>query len=157
MKTVLNPSTDQWSELTTRPMSSSKDVMPVVDEVFGAIQLQGDQAIQAYSEKFDGYRPKRIEVDLADLKTAQNELSADLRDAIDKAFDNIYAFHKAQKTNRIQLDVQDGVSCWQEKRPIEKVGLYIPGGTAPLFSSVLMLAIPATIAGCREIVLCTPP
>ena len=157
MKTVLNPSTDQWSELTTRPMSSSKDVMPVVDEVFGAIQLQGDQAIQAYSEKFDGYRPNRIEVDLDDLKTAQNELSADLRDAIDKAYDNIYAFHKAQLTERIQLDVQDGVSCWQEKRPIEKVGLYVPGGTAPLFSSVLMLAIPATIAGCREIVLCTPP
>ena len=157
MKTVLNPSTDQWSELTTRPMSSSKDVMPVVDEVFGAIQLQGDQAIQAYSEKFDGYRPNRIEVDLDDLKTAQNELSADLRDAIDKAYDNIYAFHKAQLTDRIQLDVQDGVSCWQEKRPIEKVGLYVPGGTAPLFSSVLMLAIPATIAGCREIVLCTPP
>ena len=157
MKTVMNPSTDQWSELTTRPMSSSKDVMPVVDEVFSAIQLQGDQAIQAYSEKFDGYRPERIEVDQADLKTAQNELSADLRDAIDKAYDNIYAFHKAQLTDRIQLDVQDGVSCWQEKRPIEKVGLYVPGGTAPLFSSVLMLAIPATIAGCREIVLCTPP
>ena len=157
MKTVMNPSTDQWSELTTRPMSSSKDIMPVVDEVFGAIQLQGDQAIQAYSEKFDGYRPERIEVDQADLKTAQNELSADLRDAIDKAYDNIYAFHKAQLTDRIQLDVQDGVSCWQEKRPIEKVGLYIPGGTAPLFSSILMLAIPATIAGCREIVLCTPP
>ena len=157
MKTVMNPSTVQWSELTTRPMSSSKDIMPVVDEVFGAIQLQGDQAIQAYSEKFDGYRPERIEVDQADLKTAQNELSADLRDAIDKAYDNIYAFHKAQLTDRIQLDVQDGVSCWQEKRPIEKVGLYVPGGTAPLFSSVLMLAIPATIAGCREIVLCTPP
>ena len=157
MKTVMNPSTDQWSELTTRPMASSKDIIPVVDEVFGAIQLQGDQAIQAYSEKFDGYRPERIEVDQADLKTAQNELSADLRDAIDKAYDNIYAFHKAQLTERIQLDVQDGVSCWQEKRPIEKVGLYVPGGTAPLFSSVLMLAIPATIAGCREIVLCTPP
>jgi len=157
MKTVMNPSTDQWSELTTRPMASSKDIIPVVDEVFGAIQLQGDQAIQAYSEKFDGYRPERIEVDQADLKTAQNELSADLRDAIDKAYDNIYAFHKAQLTDRIQLDVQDGVSCWQEKRPIEKVGLYVPGGTAPLFSSVLMLAIPATIAGCREIVLCTPP
>ena len=157
MKTVMNPSTEQWSELTTRPMSSSKDIMPVVDEVFGAIQLQGDQAIQAYSEKFDGYRPERIEVDQADLKTAQNELPSDLRDAIDKAYDNIYAFHKAQLTDRIQLDVQDGVSCWQEKRPIEKVGLYVPGGTAPLFSSVLMLAIPATIAGCREIVLCTPP
>ena len=157
MKTVMNPSTAQWSELIARPMSSSKDVMPVVDEVFGVIQLQGDQAIQVYSEKFDGYRSERIEVDLADLKNAKNELSADLRDAIDKAYNNIYAFHKAQQTDRIQLDVQDGVSCWQEKRPIEKVGLYVPGGTAPLFSSVLMLAIPATIAGCREIVLCTPP
>ena len=80
MKTVLNPSTDQWSELTTRPMSSSKDVMPVVDEVFSAIQLQGDQAIQAYSEKFDGYRPKRIEVDLADLKTCLLYTSPSPRD-----------------------------------------------------------------------------
>ena len=157
MKTVLNPTTDQWSELTARPTASLDDVMPVVDEVFGAIQRQGDQAIQAYSEKFDGYRSERIEVDLDDLKSAQNELSADLRTAIDKAYDNIYAFHKVQQTDRVQLDVQEGVSCWQEKRPIEKVGLYIPGGTAPLFSSILMLAIPATIAGCREIVLCTPP
>ena len=157
MKTVLNPTTDQWSELTSRPTASLDDVMPVVDEVFGAIQRQGDQAIQLYSEKFDGYRPERIEVDLADLKSAQNELSADLRAAIDKAYYNIHAFHKAQQTNRVEVEVQTGVSCWQEKRPIEKVGLYIPGGTAPLFSSILMLAIPATIAGCREIVLCTPP
>ena len=157
MKTVLSPTTDQWGELTARPTASLDDVMPVVDEVFGAIQRQGDQAIQAYSQKFDGYQPERIEVDLSDLKSAQNELSADLRTAIDKAYDNIYAFHKVQQTDRVQLDVQEGVSCWQEKRPIEKVGLYIPGGTAPLFSSILMLAIPATIAGCREIVLCTPP
>ena len=157
MKTVLSPTTDQWGELTARPTASLDDVMPVVDEVFSAIQRQGDQAIQAYSQKFDGYQPERIEVDLSDLKSAQNELSADLRAAIDKAYDNIYAFHKAQQTDRVQLDVQEGVSCWQEKRPIEKVGLYIPGGTAPLFSSILMLAIPATIAGCREIVLCTPP
>jgi histidinol dehydrogenase len=131
--------------------------MPIVEEVFGAIQSQGDQAIQAFSEKFDGIRPDTIEVDSTDLKTAQNELSADLKAAIDKAYNNIYAFHLAQQTNRVQVNVQEGVSCWQEKRPIEKVGLYIPGGTAPLFSSILMLTIPATIAGCREIVLCTPP
>ena len=136
MKTVLSPTTDQWSELTARPTTSLDDVMPVVDEVFGAIQRRGDLAIQAYSEKFDGYRPERIEVDLADLKNAKNELSADLRAAIDRAYDNIYAFHKAQQTDRVQLDVQEGVSCWQEKRPIEKVGLYIPGGTAPLCSSL---------------------
>ena len=157
MNTVFNPSINQWNELTARPTGSLNEVMPVVEEVFGAIQSQGDQAIQAFSEKFDGIRPDTIEVDHADLKTAQNELSADLKAAIDKAYNNIYAFHLAQQTKRVQVDVQEGVSCWQEKRPIEKVGLYIPGGTAPLFSSILMLAIPATIAGCREIVLCTPP
>lgn len=157
MKTVFNPTIDQWNELTARPTASLNEVMPIVEEVFGAIQSQGDQAIQAFSEKFDGIRPDTIEVDSTDLKTAQNELSADLKAAIDKAYNNIYAFHLAQQTNRVQVDVQEGVSCWQEKRPIEKVGLYIPGGTAPLFSSILMLAIPATIAGCREIVLCTPP
>ena len=157
MKTVFSPTTDQWNELTARPMASLSEVMPVVEEVFGAIQSQGDQAIQAFSEKFDGIRPDTIEVDHADLKTAQNELSADLKAAIDKAYNNIYTFHLAQQTKRVQVDLQEGVSCWQEKRPIEKVGLYIPGGTAPLFSSILMLAIPANIAGCREIVLCTPP
>jgi histidinol dehydrogenase len=157
MKTVFNPTIDQWNELTARPMASLNEVMPIVEEVFGAIQSQGDQAIQAFSEKFDGIRPDTIEVDSTDLKTAQNELSADLKAAIDKAYNNIYAFHLAQQTNRVQVNVQEGVSCWQEKRPIEKVGLYIPGGTAPLFSSILMLTIPATIAGCREIVLCTPP
>ena len=157
MRRVNNPSIDQWGALCTRPTASLDDVMPVVDEVFDAIQTQGDQAIQRFSQKFDGYQPKSIEVAQNDLQNAQNELSADLKNAIDKAYENIYAFHKAQKTSRVQVEVQDGVSCWQEKRPIEKVGLYIPGGTAPLFSSTLMLAIPATIAGCREIVLCTPP
>ena len=157
MRRVNNPSIDQWGALCTRPTASLDDVMPVVDEVFDAIQTQGDQAIQRFSQKFDGYQPKSIEVAQNDLQNAQNELSADLKNAIDKAYENIYAFHQAQKTSRVQVEVQDGVSCWQEKRPIEKVGLYIPGGTAPLFSSTLMLAIPATIAGCREIVLCTPP
>ena len=157
MRRVNNPSIDQWGALCTRPTASLDDVMPVVDEVFDAIQMQGDQAIQRFSQKFDGYQPKSIEVAQKDLQNAQNELSADLKNAIDKAYENIYAFHQAQKTSRVQVEVQDGVSCWQEKRPIEKVGLYIPGGTAPLFSSILMLAIPATIAGCREIVLCTPP
>ena len=157
MRRVNNPSIDQWGALCTRPTASLDDVMPVVDEVFDAIQMQGDQAIQRFSQKFDGYQPKSIEVAQKDLQNAQNELSADLKNAIDKAYENIYAFHQAQKTSRVQVKVQDGVSCWQEKRPIEKVGLYIPGGTAPLFSSILMLAIPATIAGCREIVLCTPP
>ena len=157
MRRVNNPSIDQWGALCTRPTASLDDVMPVVDEVFDAIQTQGDQAIQRFSQKFDGYQPKSIELAQNDLQNSQNELSADLKNAIDKAYENIYAFHKAQKTSRVQVEVQDGVSCWQEKRPIEKVGLYIPGGTAPLFSSILMLAIPATIAGCREIVLCTPP
>jgi histidinol dehydrogenase len=157
MKSVFNPSSDQWEVLTARPTASLDDVMPIVDEVFTDIQSHGDDALRKYSTKFDGYAPKTLEVPLADLQNAANELSGDLKSAIDKAYDNIYAFHLAQQTERVHVSVQDGVKCWQEKRPIEKVGLYIPGGTAPLFSSILMLSIPATIAGCREIVLCTPP
>jgi histidinol dehydrogenase len=128
-----------------------------VDEVFAAVRSNGDAAVREYSQKFDAYTPDQLMVDAQALANAKSELSAELLAAIDLAYENIYRFHKAQKTAPVRLDTQEGVSCWQEKKPIEKVGIYIPGGTAPLFSTVLMLAIPAQLAGCSQIVLCTPP
>ncbi len=105
MKSVFNPSSDQWEVLTARPTASLDDVMPIVDEVFTDIQSHGDDALRKYSTKFDGYAPKTLEVPLADLQNAANELSGDLKSAIDKAYDNIYAFHLAQQTERVHVSV----------------------------------------------------
>lgn len=157
MKQFINPSKSQWQALQARPTASYEDVMPVVDTVFSAIQSKGDKAIRQYSTQFDGYCPEYIEVPKSEWETAAEEITPELKAAIDHAYQNIYRFHKAQITPHVKVDIQNGVRCWQEKRSIDKVGLYIPGGTAPLFSSVLMLAIPAQIAGCKEVILCTPP
>ena len=157
MKQFVNPSRSDWEKLQQRPTASYDAILPTVDAVFAAVQSEGDKAIRQYSTQFDGYCPDNLELPKSDWKKSADELSPELKSAIDRAYANIYSFHQAQRTPKVEVIVQKGVSCWQEKRPIEKVGLYIPGGTAPLFSSVLMLAIPAQLAGCREIVLCTPP
>ena len=157
MKKILNPPISDWKALQKRPTASCEDILPIVDEVFTAIQSEGDKAVLRYSTQFDNYCPKNIEVPKSAWEQASAELSEELKRSIDSAYANIYSFHKAQRTFKVEVSPQEGVLCWQEKRAIEKVGLYIPGGTAPLFSSVLMLAIPAQLAGCREIVLCTPP
>ncbi len=157
MKFISNPDRSTWQALTQRPTADFSSIEPIVDEVFAAVRSNGDAAIREYSQKFDAYTPDQLMIAAQSLANAKNELSAELVAAIDVAYDNIYAFHKAQKTAPVRLDTQEGVACWQEKKPIEKVGIYIPGGTAPLFSTVLMLAIPAQIAGCSQIVLCTPP
>ncbi len=157
MKFISNPDRSTWQALTQRPTADFSSIEPIVDEVFAAVRSNGDAAIREYSQKFDAYTPDQLMIAAQSLANAKDELSAELVAAIDVAYDNIYAFHKAQKTAPVRLDTQDGVACWQEKKPIEKVGIYIPGGTAPLFSTVLMLAIPAQIAGCSQIVLCTPP
>ena len=157
MKLISNPEQSTWQELTQRPTADFSSIEPIVDEVFAAVRSDGDVAVREYSQKFDAYTPSKLIVDAEVLANAKSELSSELVTAIDIAYENIYCFHKAQKTAPISLETQQGVSCWQEKKPIEKVGIYIPGGTAPLFSSVLMLAIPAQLAGCRQIVLCTPP
>ena len=157
MKFISNPDRSTWQALTQRPTADFSSIEPIVDEVFAAVRSNGDAAIREYSQKFDAYTPDQLMIAAQSLANAKDELSAELVAAIDVAYDNIYAFHKAQKTAPVRLDTQEGVACWQEKKPIEKVGIYIPGGTAPLFSTVLMLAIPAQIAGCSQIVLCTPP
>jgi histidinol dehydrogenase len=157
MKFISNPDRSTWQALTQRPTADFSSIEPIVDEVFSAVRSNGDAAIREYSQRFDAYTPDQLMIAAQSLANAKDELSAELVAAIDVAYDNIYAFHKAQKTVPVRLDTQEGVACWQEKKPIEKVGIYIPGGTAPLFSTVLMLAIPAQIAGCSQIVLCTPP
>ena len=157
MKFTSNPERSTWQALTQRPTADFSSIEPIVDEVFAAVRSNGDAAVRKYSQKFDAYTPDQLMVAAQALANAKGELSAELVAAIDVAYENIYRFHEAQKTAPIRLDTQEGVSCWQEKKPIEKVGIYIPGGTAPLFSTVLMLAIPAQLAGCRQIVLCTPP
>ena len=157
MKFISNPERSTWQALTQRPAADFSAIEPIVDEVFTAVHSNGDAAVREYSQKFDAYTPDQLMVDAQALANAKSELSAELVTAIDVAYENIYRFHKAQKTTPVRLDTQEGVSCWQEKKPIEKVGIYIPGGTAPLFSTVLMLAIPAQLAGCRQNVLCTPP
>ena len=157
MKFISNPERSTWQALTQRPTADFSSIEPIVDEVFAAVRSNGDAAVRKYSQKFDASRPDQLMVAAQALANAKGELSAELVAAIDVAYENIYRFHEAQKTAPVRLDTQEGVSCWQEKKPIEKVGIYIPGGTAPLFSTVLMLAIPAQLAGCRQIVLCTPP
>jgi histidinol dehydrogenase len=121
------------------------------------VQKNGDRAVNSYTKKFDGVALDNNIVSKQEIEEAKNLVSEELKEAIILANKNITAFHLAQKTEKVAVETANGVSCWQEKRPIQKVGLYIPGGTAPLFSTVLMLAIPAQIAGCKEIVLCSPP
>jgi len=157
MRVITNPDRDTWEALTKRPTADFSAVEPIVDEVFNAVKTKGDVAVREFTKTYDKVVADDIIISPEALSAAKSELSSTLVDAIDLAYDNIYAFHKAQETTPVQVSTMLGVDCWQAKKPIEKVGIYIPGGTAPLFSTVLMLAIPAQIAGCKQIVLCTPP
>ena len=157
MNTIINPSKKDWNKILERPTKTVDDIEGIVNEVFADIQKNGDAAVSKYTQKFDGVSLENTIVSDAEIKEAISLVSEDLKEAINLAKENITKFHVAQKTEKVFVETAVGVSCWQEKRPIQKVGLYIPGGTAPLFSTVLMLAIPAQIAGCKEIVLCSPP
>ncbi|MCX7548415.1 histidinol dehydrogenase [Xanthomarina sp. F1114] len=157
MKTIINPNREAWSAILQRPTQKIENLEDTVNHIFNDVQRNGNNAISKYTELFDGIALKSNMVAKVDIEKASNQISNELKNAIKLAKNNIEKFHKAQKTNKVQVETMTGVSCWQEKRPIEKIGLYIPGGTAPLFSTVLMLAIPAQIAGCKEIVLCSPP
>ncbi len=154
---VYDPSPMEWERLLARPTRTVADIEATVDTIFNAVRKQGDAAIAAYTEQFDGVVLTDFVVSEKEIATASTLVSEALKSAIKLAKKNIESFHRAQRTPKVEVTTATGVQCWQEKRPIQKVGLYIPGGTAPLFSTILMLAIPATIAGCREIVLCTPP
>ena len=157
MKAILNPAQKDWSSILQRPTKTVDDIEATVNQVFGDVQKNGDTAVNKYTQLFDGVTLANNLVSASEIEEANNCISSELREAIITAQKNITAFHLAQKTAKVFVETSNGVECWQEKRPIQKVGLYIPGGTAPLFSTVLMLAIPAQIAGCKEIVLCSPP
>jgi histidinol dehydrogenase len=157
MKTILNPQKKDWKTILERPTKTVDDVESVVNEVFTDIQKNGDTAVAKYTQKFDGVLLESNIVSENEINEAITIVSSELKEAIILAKENITKFHAAQKTAKVFVETIKGVSCWQEKRPIQKVGLYVPGGTAPLLSTVLMLSIPAQIAGCKEIVLCSPP
>lgn len=157
MKLYTNPDKSTWSELLKRPTQTIGDIEATVKTVFNDIQTNGDNAVEKYTSKFDGVTLRNNIVTEEEITEAVSKVEANLKSAIQLAKSNIETFHSAQKTDKVEVETMSGVSCWQEKRPIQKVGLYIPGGTAPLFSTVLMLAVPAQIAGCKEIVLCSPP
>ena len=157
MQIIKNPNRNSWAELIKRPTQSLDTIEKTVVEIFEDVKRNGNLAVQKYTTLFDGIDMEVTQVSEEDLNSASQKVSDELKAAIQMAKQNITTFHNAQKTSRIAVETMPGVQCWQEKRAIEKVGLYIPGGTAPLFSTVLMLAVPAQLAGCTEIILCTPP
>ncbi len=157
MKTIKYPSRENWEELLKRPVQKKANLEAIVTDVFNEVKDNGDSALKDFTKKFDGANLEHIQVSTEELKEAEASTPSELKNAIDNAIRNIFNFHKAQEAEEERVETQPGVECWRKVTPIEKVGLYIPGGTAPLFSTVLMLAIPAKIAGCTEIVLCTPP
>ena len=157
MKNINNPQRKDWNQILQRPTKTVEDIEKTVNQIFDDVQKNGDAAVNKYTQLFDGVSLDNTIVPIEEINEAVAEVSIELKDAINLAKENITKFHAAQKTDKVFVETTKGVSCWQEKRPIQKVGLYIPGGTAPLFSTVLMLAIPAQIAGCKEIVLCSPP
>ena len=152
-----NPKRTQWGEITSRPRLDLAQLNETVTTVLNDVRQRGDEAVKEYELKFDKAALTSLAVSEQEMQEAEQLVSAELKAAIELAHENIYKFHAAQKFEGQKVETQSGVSCWQKSVAIERVGLYIPGGTAPLFSTVLMLATPAKIAGCREIVLCTPP
>lgn len=157
MEWIRFPDRETWNTLLRRPVKDISSLEGLVREVFSQVKAKGDEAVKYYTERFDRVRPEQIRVASSTLEEAADHVPKALKNAIEIAYENIYSFHEAQKTSRVEVSTRPGVRCWQEKHPIQRVGLYIPGGTAPLFSTVLMLAIPAKIAGCTRIVLCSPP
>jgi histidinol dehydrogenase len=157
MKKYISPIKSEWVALTTRPTIQAADLSKLVKEVFKGVQEKGDRAVKNYTQQFDKVLLNELKVTQEEFQLADSLVSNELKQAMQLAANNIEKFHSIQKQEKQVVETTAGVFCWQESRPIEKVGLYIPGGTAPLFSTVLMLGIPAKIAGCKEIVLCTPP
>ena len=157
MKIIRYPQPSEWAELLKRPVMNMETLRGTVSEVLGRIKTEGDKAVLDYEERFDKVKLNGLAVSEAEIEEAESMVSDELKKAIQLAEQNIRTFHSAQKFVGKKVETQPGVTCWQKAVAIEKVGLYIPGGTAPLFSTVLMLATPAKIAGCKDIVLCTPP
>lgn len=157
MKKIINPPKKDWETLLKRPTQTIEAVENTVTAIFDDVKRNGDDGIKRYTAIFDGVSLDDLCVSAKEISAAATALTDELKEAIQQAKKAIEKFHLAQKTAKVFVETVEGVECWQEKRPIQKVGLYIPGGTAPLFSSVLMLAVPAKIAGCQELILCSPP
>ena len=157
MEIIRYPIREKWPEILQRPLMNTPEIDSLVLPIIRNVKERGDDAVIEYTGKFDGVNLTAIEVTSGEIDDAEKLTDDDLKNAIALASRNIEAFHRAQQTKTEIVNIADGVECWQKAVAIQKVGLYIPGGTAPLFSTVLMLAIPAKIAGCSEIILCTPP
>ena len=157
MKLIEFPDRQEWKELLKRPLMDTERLHDTVRGIIRQVREKGDEAVLSYEETFDHVKLQSLAVSKAEIQEAEELVSDELKTAIRLAKENIEKFHAAQRFDGVRVETQPGVECWQQSVAIEKVGLYIPGGTAPLFSTVLMLAVPAKIAGCKEIVLCTPP
>ena len=151
------PDRKEWQEIIKRPRFENTSLEKTVKKISERIKAKGDKAVRKYTKEFDGVKLKKIAVSEKEIKAGENLISQELKDAIQQAKSNIEKFHGSQLEEIIVIETMPGINCWRRSVGIEKVGIYIPGGSAPLFSTVLMLAIPATIAGCKEIILCTPP
>lgn len=157
MKIIKYPSKSQWPDIVKRPHLDLSQLNATVKNVLDDVKAHGDEAVRHYEQQFDHVSLDSLTVSEEEIEEAFQTISTELKASLELAHHNIAAFHEAQRFEGKKIETAPGVDCWQKSVPIEKVGLYIPGGTAPLFSTVLMLATPAKIAGCKEIVLCTPP
>ena len=157
MNIIINPCKSKWDSLTQRPYTENNSVVDSVKEIFKNVQKNGDKSLIDYTLKFDNVNIDKLKISENLINDSEFKISSNLKKAIDLAYNNIYKFHSSQLQKKNIIEVQKGINCWQEKRPINNVGLYIPGGSAPLFSTVLMLGIPSFIANCSNRILCTPP
>lgn len=157
MQIIQRPDRKEWSALVARPAMDGTSLDRSVRRIMESVKRKGDRAVRSHTKAFDGVRVRSLEVPHKALNAADKLLDEELKDAIRQAERNIRRFHESQVRAEDPVETMPGVLCWRRPLPMERVGLYIPGGTAPLFSTVLMLAVPASIAGCREVVLCTPP
>ena len=151
------PAATDWEKISARPHLDTQQLAEVVKDVLADINANGDEAVRKYESKFDHVELDSLKVSADEINEAEGLIDDELKNALLTAYHNIYSFHECQRFQSHHVETCPGVDCWQKSMPIDKVGLYIPGGTAPLFSTVLMLATPAKIAGCKDIVICTPP
>lgn len=157
IKVIKYPTKEDWREIVKRPVFENVSLEKTVKKILDKVKEKGDKAVRKYAKEFDGVKLKKLAVVEKEIKAAENLLSGELKEAIKQARSNIEKFHRSQLEDVRVIETMPGINCWRRSVGIERVGIYIPGGTAPLFSTVLMLAIPAGIAGCKEIILCTPP
>ena len=157
MKVIVNPSKSSWKKELARPVRKMKEIEKIVKPIMQKVKRQGDKALRKFALEYDHVEIHQLLVTAEEIHAAKSEVSALLKEAILQAKSNIEKFHQAQHTPDLEMEIMEGVVCMRRSVPVQKVGLYIPGGTAPLFSTVLMLGIPAQLAGCKEIVLCSPP